>query len=187
MQAMNKFDRLESLAQRLIEGTFNRLFQTRLPLADLAHHADYDSSSPALSPAKLPGESRRDTKKTPGETPPNLAFNWQLQFGERKLRLGEPVVRIGRALDNDIILSDSTVSRYHTQLRWREGRYHLCPPSPPVNGVAWPGAATQKLEEGVTRTTVNHSPVAQKPLAPGDVIGLGKAVLMVIVETGGGG
>jgi pSer/pThr/pTyr-binding forkhead associated (FHA) protein len=180
---MNKFDRLETLAQRLIEGTFNRLFQTQLHPADPIHNADYDSSSPVLSAAKAPGEGRTDTRKALGGTPPNLAIRWLLQFGERQLRLGEPVVRIGRALDNDIILSDPSVSRYHAQLRWREGRYHLCPPSLPVNRVAWQGA-TQKLEEGVARTTVNHSPVAQKPLAPGDVIKLGKAILTVIVETG---
>ena len=35
---MNQLDRLERLAQRLIEGVFHRLFQTRLHPADLAEH-----------------------------------------------------------------------------------------------------------------------------------------------------
>lgn len=38
MEGMNKLDRLEILAQRLIEGTFHRLFHTQLHPADLAHH-----------------------------------------------------------------------------------------------------------------------------------------------------
>ena len=35
---MNQLDRLETLAQRLIEGTFNRFFQTQLHPADVVHH-----------------------------------------------------------------------------------------------------------------------------------------------------
>ena len=35
---MNQFDRLETIAQRLIEGIFSRLFHTQLHPADLARH-----------------------------------------------------------------------------------------------------------------------------------------------------
>jgi len=35
---MNQFDLLEKLAQQLIEGTFHRLFRTRLHPADLTEH-----------------------------------------------------------------------------------------------------------------------------------------------------
>ena len=35
---MNQFDRLEALAQRLIEGSFQRLFRIQFQPADLAHH-----------------------------------------------------------------------------------------------------------------------------------------------------
>ncbi|HDQ72107.1 MAG TPA: DUF2662 domain-containing protein [Chloroflexi bacterium] len=45
--------------------------------------------------------------------------------GERHVDLHQPVVSIGRALDNDIILEDPRVSRHHAQLRRRYGRYVL--------------------------------------------------------------
>ena len=38
MQRMNQLDRLERLAQQLIEGPFRRLFQTHLHPSDLADH-----------------------------------------------------------------------------------------------------------------------------------------------------
>ncbi len=39
--------------------------------------------------------------------------------GERHINLHQPIVSIGRALDNDIILEDPRVSRHHAQLRRR--------------------------------------------------------------------
>ncbi|GAB4544418.1 MAG: DUF3662 and FHA domain-containing protein [Anaerolineae bacterium] len=53
------------------------------------------------------------------------AKRWYLEIGERVVSLGEPVVRLGRALSNDIILEDQRISRRHAQLRWRAGSYHL--------------------------------------------------------------
>jgi Protein of unknown function (DUF3662)/FHA domain len=34
---------------------------------------------------------------------------------------GDGVVRLGRALDNDVVLPDLSVSRYHAQMRWQGG------------------------------------------------------------------
>lgn len=45
--------------------------------------------------------------------------------GQRHVNLIQPVVSLGRALDNDIILEDSRVSRHHAQLRRRYDRYVL--------------------------------------------------------------
>ncbi len=45
--------------------------------------------------------------------------------GRRHVNLLQPVVSIGRALDNDVIIEDSRVSRHHAQLRQRYGRYVL--------------------------------------------------------------
>jgi hypothetical protein len=53
------------------------------------------------------------------------ASRWALKLGGRFFRLGEPVIRLGRALSNDVILDDQRVSRRHAQLRWRSGGYHL--------------------------------------------------------------
>jgi hypothetical protein len=44
---------------------------------------------------------------------------------ERIFDLTHPTIRIGRALDNDLILEDKRVSRHHAQLRRRHGRYIL--------------------------------------------------------------
>lgn len=45
--------------------------------------------------------------------------------GRRHVDLHQSVVSIGRALDNDVIVEDSRVSRHHAQLRLRYGRYVL--------------------------------------------------------------
>lgn len=259
---MNGLDRLETLAQQLIEGIFQRLFQTQLHPADLARHlaavietgrqagapanvipnhywirlnpADYagliNRSSEGVeiahlrnylahlieeagyqltgplqisldqSATVLPGQVEIMTNQAPSlarESDIDLhetqqvaivaalhpAKQWLLQLEERPIRLGEPVVNIGRALDNDIILRDPTVSRYHAQLRWREGCYHLCPPHFPINhatqGVMIDSEKTKALSPPMT---VNHKPVIQHPLAAGDIIGLGNTTLTVIVE-----
>jgi hypothetical protein len=44
---------------------------------------------------------------------------------QRIFDLTHPIIRIGRALDNDLILEDKRVSRHHAQLRRRYGRYIL--------------------------------------------------------------
>jgi hypothetical protein len=119
-----------------------------------------------------------------GSLPANAASRWLLQFEERQFRLGEPVVRVGRALDNDIVLSDRTVSRYHAQLRWRNGAYHLSPPTPLLNGGAELGVSTLILDKGDAPTLVNQKLVAQTVLAPGDVVRLGNVVMTVMVEPG---
>jgi len=72
--------------------------------------------------------------------------------GERHVDLTEPVVNIGRALDNDVILEDPRVSRHHAQLRRRFGRYVL-------------------YDLGSSGgTTVNGYPVQECVLQPGDVL-----------------
>jgi hypothetical protein len=73
--------------------------------------------------------------------------------GERTFDLTEPAITIGRALDNDIILEDRHISRYHAQLRRRYGKYIL-----------------QNLSN--SGTSVNGFPVQEIVLRPGDVISL---------------
>ncbi len=188
MQGMDKLDRLEALAQRLIEGTFNRLStlfdnsDTILP-GQVEIKTDSVSASPAFPPAEARRRDKTDTKEILALTPSDAARRWRLQLGERRLRLGEPVVRIGRALDNDIIVNDPTVSAYHAQLRWRDGRYYLCPPIPTVDGETGVEVPhTHQQAEGKNAQTT-HKPVNQKALASGDVIKLGHTVLTVVVET----
>ncbi len=74
--------------------------------------------------------------------------------GERHINLHQPIVSIGRALDNDIILEDPRVSRHHAQLRRRYGRYVLY---------------DLKSSGG---TQINSYPVEECVLHSGDVISL---------------
>jgi pSer/pThr/pTyr-binding forkhead associated (FHA) protein len=161
---MNQLDRLEALAQRLIEGAFSRFFRTQpIPL------------SPIVLEAKI------ETKEALSLATNELAARWVLEVEDRRLKLGEPVVTIGRALDNDIILSDPTVSRYHAQLRWREGRYYLYPPErPQLNSAArQPAHKTKQLP---VQTMLNRRAVAQSPLNPGDVLILGETMVKVVLD-----
>ncbi len=74
--------------------------------------------------------------------------------GERTFDLNSEIVHIGRALDNDIILEDRQVSRYHAQLRRRYGRYIL-------EDLGSSGG-----------TTVNGFLIHEIVLRPGDLISL---------------
>ena len=75
-------------------------------------------------------------------------------------------VHIGRALDNDLILEDPRVSRYHAQLRCRYRRY--------------------VLQDMGSRggTTVNGFAIQEIVLRPGDVISLSGVDLIYAEEIG---
>lgn len=87
--------------------------------------------------------------------------------GERTFDLTRPTVRIGRAFDNDLILEDARVSRYHAQLRCRYGRYIL-----------------QDLGSS-GGTMVNGFAVQEIVLRPGDVISLSGADLIYAEDNSG--
>lgn len=74
--------------------------------------------------------------------------------GDRIVDLEKPIVALGRAFDNDVILEDPRVSRHHAQLRQRYNRYIL-------RDLGSRGG-----------TTVNGFPVQEIVLRPGDVISL---------------
>jgi len=169
MPDMNQLDRLEALAQSLIEGTFNRLFQSQL----------HPAQSPPPNTSAWNGRRGVETKKAlTVNNSGHTATNWVLQNGMRRLQLGQPVINVGRAQDNDIVFDDPSVSLYHAQLRWREGRYHLCPPTADTEQAN----RSQKMGQSAPRITVNRQPVIRHPLSSGDVIGLGETILTVHVE-----
>ena len=87
--------------------------------------------------------------------------------GGRTFDLTQPTIRLGRALDNDLILEDLRVSRYHAQLRHRYGRYIL-----------------QDLGSS-GGTSVNGFPVQEIVLRPGDVISLSGIDLIYAEEKSG--
>jgi hypothetical protein len=242
MRAVNRLDRFETLAEQLVEGTFERLFRTRLHPSDVARRlaraledgqftgddgqillpnrywiflnpddfAALDAGQETLH-AGLIGylqrladqgggrfggqlsvavhpvadvaagrvdvraayaadtETASDTHEVEtAEQPASEAGTWSLAGAGHVFTLGEPVVRLGRALSNDVILDDRRVSRRHAQLRWRAGTYHL-------SDMGSSGG-----------TTVNGHPVRRGeeiPLEDGDVVSLAGLALMVNVET----
>ncbi|HUF06125.1 MAG TPA: DUF3662 and FHA domain-containing protein [Candidatus Binatia bacterium] len=69
--------------------------------------------------------------------------------------LGGPLIGVGRASDNDVIVDDPMVSRHHCQLKLQHGAY---------------GFADLGSRNG---STVNGQPVSQIALGPGDLIRIG--------------
>jgi hypothetical protein len=53
------------------------------------------------------------------------AEGWCLVSAGGTWQLGRLLVRVGRALENDVILEDPSVSRFHLELHWRDGGYSL--------------------------------------------------------------
>jgi hypothetical protein len=167
---MNQLDRLEALAQRLIEGVFNRIFQTQSDAVEEGY-TNIEHKTATREVLVLAAHSE-------------VAARWTLQLEDRCFRLGEPVVTIGRALDNDIVLSDPTISRYHAQLRWRDGRYYLYPAEQVSlnGGSGQPAELAKKTKRLPAQTTLNSRAVVQSPLDPGDVLTLGETTIWITLS-----
>jgi hypothetical protein len=87
-----------------------------------------------------------------------------LRYTGRSIPIVEPLVSLGRSLDNDVIVSEPQVSRRHAQLRLRHERYTLY-------DVGSSGG-----------TTVNGEPIQECVLADGDVVSLAGVELVFEVE-----
>lgn len=232
---MNKIAQFESLAKRLVEGTFARLFAGQLPPTKVAvhltqameeHQAHSSGATPqapthywvhldpndyaalAAERPSLEGELARHIAELAAQS--NLALEggpvvrvvadealashdvrvdarWMpeetdesgetreidagdesedkeakapagrpflILEGQRHVDLTQPMVSIGRALDNDVIVEDPRVSRHHAQLRQRYGHYVLY----------------DLGSSGGTR--INGYPIGECLLRSGDVISL---------------
>jgi pSer/pThr/pTyr-binding forkhead associated (FHA) protein len=80
--------------------------------------------------------------------------------GRRHVALDRPLIRIGRRIDNDIVLDSPSISRQHAQIRWRQ-RYFV------VYNVSSHGY-----------TSVNGMQIQEHILRPGDVIALSSVFLV---------
>jgi hypothetical protein len=100
-------------------------------------------------------DSARDALKTAANSQCFLILE-----GRRHVILTKPVITLGRALDNDIVVDDTRVSRHHAQLRLRQGQYILYDTG----------------SSGGSR--VNGEPVAEVMLRGGDVISLAGAEII---------
>jgi hypothetical protein len=80
--------------------------------------------------------------------------------GRRHVLLDQPITRIGRRIDNDLILDSPSISRYHAQIRWRQRFFVLYDTS----------------SHG--RTLANGKAIKEHILRPGDVIALSEVLLV---------
>lgn len=86
--------------------------------------------------------------------PPEPINAFLILDGQRHVPLTQPVITIGRALGNDLVINDTRVSRYHAQMRMRNGSFTL-------------------YDTGSSGgTTVNGNPIDEHELHAGDVISL---------------
>lgn len=126
--------------------------QEEVPLHSVRVDARWQSldGSESGNTREMVAEEREAIQAAVDEQPSRPPFI--IVDGQRHVELDEPIVSIGRALDNDVILEDSRVSRYHAQLRRRYGRYVL-------------------YDLGSSGgTTIGGYPVQECVLQPGDVI-----------------
>src|SRR5262245_45404493 len=93
-----------------------------------------------------------------------LRLRFVVNGEDRVVSLTGGRVRLGRGSDNDVVLSDSSVSRYHAEiLRESDG---------------W-SVHDLKSTNGVQ---VNGVPVEKAPLRPGDLLGVGSFQIRVDAE-----
>jgi Protein of unknown function (DUF3662)/FHA domain len=98
--------------------------------------------------AEAPDSARRAYLVVASEGQPPVRFD-----------LGGPLITIGRASDNDVIVDDPMVSRHHCQLKLQHGAYSF---------------ADLGSRNG---SMVNGQPVQEVALGPGDVIQIGDTTL----------
>ncbi|RKE17173.1 FHA domain-containing protein [Streptomyces sp. TLI_171] len=101
----------------------------------------------------------------PGRRPPSAltAITGSFRPPSSVRPLPAKVVRIGRSEDNDLVVSDLSVSRHHAELRARpDGRYEI---------------ADLDSHNG---TYLNGQAVLQAPVGPGDLVGIGHSVFCLV-------
>ncbi len=96
-----------------------------------------------------------DSGPRPAPSQPSATLILYTDQGEHRIPLAASVLNLGRALNNDVILEDSRVSREHAQIRYRARRFW-------VNDL-----------HSTNGTFVNGDPVQERDLRHGDIISLG--------------
>ncbi|MBI4492936.1 MAG: DUF3662 domain-containing protein [Chloroflexi bacterium] len=124
-----------------------------------------DVGAAAGLPTDQTGPPLDSTQRVSAVVPSAPAPRGVLVVGEVEYPLVRPVTSVGRALDNDVVLSDSRVSRYHVQLHEEAGRYRLSDLAS-TNGTFIAG---RRITEAV--------------LAPGDEVSLGGLVVRLQVRS----
>ena len=152
------------------------------PVSDVAVVLEVDSSIPPSRPRvraqmldtanSLPGapadgdlpieatvRQRRIRRRAPAAARQRSVDGMLLGEGGERFPLRYPVTRIGRALENDVVIPDSRVSRFHAEVS-NDGGAYLVRDLGSTNG-----------------TLVAEEPIEQAPLHEGDTISLGGYLL----------
>ncbi len=124
----------------------------RIPRKQISVAAQY--SAQATEPIGQTAEIAVEQIVQQANDPASRVHSFLILEGRRHVALVKPVITLGRALDNDVVVDDPRVSRHHAQLRVRQGRYVL-------------------YDTGSSGGTfANNQPVSEVMLSAGDVISL---------------
>lgn len=104
---------------------------------------------PAVSTTALPAAGGR------GQVFPRKPF--LIVDGRRQIALSSEVVQIGRSRENDIVVDDRRVSRYHAELRWQPETLKFL----------------YRDRNSTGGTNLNGYPIQQCTLEAGDILSLG--------------
>lgn len=83
--------------------------------------------SGSTAAARRAGADWPDGAQPPGSGGPLLAWLWGEQGQDGEYLLASHSVRVGRDPGSDVVLADSTVSREHAKIEYREGQWWLQP------------------------------------------------------------
>jgi hypothetical protein len=115
-------------------------------------------SPPLAGTAVLPAMLERQRRATA-----RTSQAWLVLADGRRVALGDGALRIGRALDNDLVFDHDSVSRHHAEVRRDGGRYVI-------------------VDLGSTNgTRVDGQPVSEHPLWPGALIEVGGVAMRLRV------
>jgi pSer/pThr/pTyr-binding forkhead associated (FHA) protein len=102
-----------------------------------------------------------------GNVPPRLLHILSGPSAGDVFPVRRQVTTIGRALDNDVVLTDAEVSRHHARIEYRNGAFEV-------------------VDLGSTNgTSVNGLPISRAQLQDGDVVSFGTAQLELVPYAAG--
>ncbi len=116
------------------------------------------------NPLRVAAPERAQTPE-PEEKLPEGAF--LVVDGRRNFPLVKPLIRIGRRMENDLVLADLHVSRFHAELRFQEGRFVVID------------------LHSTAGTFVNGKQIHEHPLTPGDLVTIARTMLIYGEDPGG--
>lgn len=96
---------------------------------------------------------------------PNKSEKVYLVIGAQVFPIKKPVTTLGRALDNDLVIQNSLVSRHHAELRVEDGQFILYD----LNSTSGTFIENEKIEN--------------RPLKSGDHIHLANVSILFVIET----